>query len=86
MVLLEHTMLWLQQPEASDNSAELGVGFSPAEVSMCVFSDTGLVALCFSEPASLQNTAARIIGPLGPDLGLKRNSMGRNGKDGVASD
>lgn len=69
-------MLGLQQPETSGNSAELGMGFSPAEVSMWVISDAGRLALCFSEPAPLQNKAARTIEPLGPDPGLKPDSLG----------
>lgn len=47
----EHMMLWLQQPGTSGNSAELGMGFSPAEVSMWVVSDTRRLAQTFLEPA-----------------------------------
>lgn len=40
----EHMMLWLQQLEIVSNSAELGMGFSPAEVSIWVVSGVGGLA------------------------------------------
>ena len=49
----EHVMLWLQQPEAVRDSAELGMGFSPAEVSVPVRSDLVGLAWSFLKPASL---------------------------------
>lgn len=78
-------MLWLQQPEAVRDSAELGMGFSQTEVSVCVGSDLAGLAWSFLEPDSLQDETES-LGPLGPNPGLKCDSMGRNRKEGMASD
>lgn len=48
-------------------------------------SDIGDLIWSFLELASLLNKAARIPWPMGPDPGLKCDSMGRNGKEGVPS-
>lgn len=56
------------------------MGFLPAGVSMWVISGKGGL-IWFLEPASLQNKAVRIIWSMDPDLGLKCDSMGRNGKE-----
>lgn len=78
-------MLWLQRPEVVRDSAALGMGFSLKEVRVCVGSDLATLAWSFLEPASLQDQSES-LGPLGPNPGLKCDSMGKNRKEGVASD
>lgn len=55
-------------------------------MSIYVVSDIGDLIWSFLELVSLLNKAARIPWPMGPDPGLKCDSMGRKGKEGVPSD